>query len=239
MIEVVILDIEGTICPISFVKEGLFPYFLDKLPTYLEKLEYPIVKNGSSDVNDICSEFGSEHTRSYKDLLDHISQLVKNDVKQPALKTLQGYIWTKGYASHELKAPLYDDAIKFIENTKDSKKIYIYSSGSVKAQKLLFTYVEGKDGQVLDLKPSITDYFDITTSGYKNEAASYRSILASIGYEKTPESVLFLSDNVHEIKASSEALMQSVVVVRPGNAPLSAEDKNTYKTINSFDELSI
>lgn len=237
MIEAVILDIEGTICPISFVKERLFPYFLEKLPTYLEKLKYPITKDGSSDVNDICSEFGSEHTISYESLLSHITQLVKNDVKMPALKTLQGYIWTKGYASHELKAPLYNDAIKFLENTSKSKKIYIYSSGSVKAQKLLFTYVEGEDGQVLDLKPYITDYFDITTSGYKNEVASYRSILVSIGYEKNPESVLFLSDNIHEIRASSEALIESVVVVRPGNAPLS--DKDVYKTINSFDELSI
>ncbi|PTB71388.1 hypothetical protein M440DRAFT_1442693 [Trichoderma longibrachiatum ATCC 18648] len=33
--QVILLDIEGTVCPISFVKDVLFPYALQVLPTFL------------------------------------------------------------------------------------------------------------------------------------------------------------------------------------------------------------
>jgi len=51
--------------------------------------------------------------------------------------------------------------------------------------------------------------------------------------------VLFLSDNVTEIRAAKIAGMESLIVDRPGNAPLTEEDKNAFTVITSFDEIDL
>ena len=65
--------------------------------------------------------------------------------------------------------------------------IYIYSSGSIEAQQLLFE--NSVDGNLLDL---FNGYFD-TLSGGKCESESYITISAKIGFD--PSDILFLSDN--------------------------------------------
>ena len=123
---------------------------------------------------------------------------------------------------------MYEDAIAFINR---SKSVYIYSSGSVGAQKLLFSHVD-VNGALVDLTPKLKGYFDITTAGFKQEKDSYLKIAADIGCD--PADVIFYSDNVLEVKAALEAGMASKVVVRPGNAELSESDKKSYECISSF-----
>ncbi|KAH3688700.1 hypothetical protein WICPIJ_000300 [Wickerhamomyces pijperi] len=236
-IKAVILDIEGTVAPITFVKDVLFPYFLRAIPDTLSPLTYPIQSSSTNTIEAILSNFPSEVTESKESTFKHIEYLVKNDIKDSTLKSLQGFVWTAGYESGEIKAPLYDDAIAALHRwNEEGKKIFIYSSGSVKAQKLLFQYVNVNDKSV-DFNGLLSGYFDITTSGYKFETTSYVNIIKDIQF--SPEESLFLSDNVKEVSAALEAGLNSLIVVREGNAPLSEEDLKVSKTITSFDQISI
>lgn len=211
-----LLDIEGTVCSISFVKDVLYPYFLQEYPALLAKA-FPL--NESDPIGKVLLGFPTEVTASYDSVVSHINHLVASDFKDPVLKAFQGIVWKMGYDSGKLKAPLYADAIDFV---KTHSPVYIYSSGSVPAQKLLFAHVD-VDGSLADLTSYILGYFDITTSGYKQDAQSYVNIAKSIGCD--PLEVVFYSDNANEVRAALAAGMASKVVVRPGNAPLTDEDR--------------
>ncbi|KAH8879407.1 enolase-phosphatase E1 [Thozetella sp. PMI_491] len=227
-VSVVLLDIEGTVCPISFVKDVLFPYALEALPETLK------TKWDSPQFAQYKDAFPPEHSGSQEAVSDHVKDLMSRDVKISYLKSLQGYLWQRGYQTGQLKAPLFPDvAPKFDAWKKDRVRIIIYSSGSVPAQKLLFKHT---NGQPADLIPLITDFFDTVNAGPKMEASSYEKILSK--YKRYPaEEWLFLSDNVKEVEAAKQAGMQSYIVERPGNADLSDEARKEHKVIQSFDEI--
>ncbi|EMG51070.1 UTR4 Enolase-phosphatase E1 [Candida maltosa Xu316] len=240
-IDTLILDIEGTVCPITFVKDELFPYFIEKLPSFLSQITFPIstTTTSTNPIIPILQKLPESITTSSETVFSHFKSLVDQDIKDPILKSIQGIVWKLGYENGDLSAPIYTDAISFIDNyptTTLDKKIYIYSSGSVNAQKLLFGHVRKENG-VVDLNSKLSGYFDITTSGYKNQSSSYVNILKDINKEGSQ--VLFLSDNVHEVEAAIQAGMESYVVVRPGNAALTDDEKEKYKLIYSFDELDL
>lgn len=156
------------------------------------------------------------------------------------LKSLQGYLWEDGYATGRLKAPLFPDVSpKFSQWKARGFEIMIYSSGSVPAQKLLFKYTDAGTGQpAVDLTPLITDYFDTVNAGPKLEAASYRKIAAARDRFSAGE-WLFLSDNVGEVEAAKAAGMQSVVVLRHGNADLPEGTAERHRVVLSLDDLGI
>lgn len=236
--EVAILDIEGTICSISFVKDELYPYFMQRYQRILDDLEYPLKKvEGNSEIdsiNNIVADFPDVSNKQA--IVDTIEYLVSKDIKDPVLKAFQGFVWKLGYENGDIVAPIYPDAIKFIKSFSSSKKVYIYSSGSVKAQLLLFKYVSYGDN-VIDLNPYISGNFDITTSGFKTDSSSYVNILKSIGFDGNADKVSFFSDNVKEVEAATEAGMKAFIVDRPGNNPLSADDIKQYELIETFDAL--
>lgn len=236
--EVIVLDIEGTVCSISFVKDELYPYFMQRYQLILDKIVYPVEKvEGTTEIDAINNIVGGFPDVSSKQAIANtIEDLVSRDIKDPVLKAFQGFVWKMGYENGDIVAPIYPDAIEFIRSFSSSKKVYIYSSGSVKAQILLFKYV--KDGEnVVDLNPCISGNFDITTSGFKTEASSYANILKDIGYEQAPEKVFFFSDNVKEVGAAIEAGMKSTIVDRPGNNPLSSSDIEKFGLIETFEDF--
>lgn len=155
-------------------------------------------------------------------------------MKVSYLKSLQGYLWKEGYASGNLKAPLFADVpTKLSEWQHKGLKIMIYSSGSVAAQKLLFQYTNASPS---DLTSRISDWFDTVNAGLKTDANSYKTI--SSKYPAfSPNEWLFLSDNVSEVDAAIQAGMQSVVVQRPGNAPLPVEIPKRLRVIETFESL--
>ncbi|QHS72746.1 putative acireductone synthase UTR4 [Saccharomyces paradoxus] len=219
-----LLDIEGTVCPISFVKDTLFPYFAKKVPQLVQQ------DSRDSPVSDILSQF---HIGDKDQLQAHILELVAKDVKDPILKQLQGHIWAQGYESGQIKAPIYADAIDFI---KRKKRVFIYSSGSVKAQKLLFGYVQDPNTPALDsldLNSYIDGYFDINTSGKKTKAQSYANILRDIG--ASASEVLFLSDNPLELDAAASVGIGTGLATRPGNTPV--PDTQKYQVFKNFETL--
>lgn len=205
-----------------------FPYALEALPDVLES------EWDSPEFAKYKDAFPSEH-RSSRDAFEaHFRGLVEKDVKVSYLKSLQGYLWEEGYAKGDLKAPLFPDvAAKMAEWRQKGLSIMIYSSGSVAAQKLLFKHTNAPTS---DLTAQIADWFDTVNAGLKTDASSYKAI-ASKHPEFAPHEWLFLSDNVREVDAAIEAGMRSVVVQRPGNAPLSPDVPKRLRVIETFESL--
>ena len=161
---------------------------------------------------------------------------MSRDLKIPYLKSLQGYLWLRGYESGEIRCPLFPDVHPSLVRWHEAGiGIVIYSSGSVAAQKLLFQYTDSRPDP--DLRPLIAGYFDTVTAGPKTERASYEVIAATRG--EGVGTWLFLSDNVKEVIAAKEAGMQSFVVVRKGNAALSEGEKKAQVLVESFEEVVI
>lgn len=210
-VDVLVLDVEGTVCPISFVHDVLFPYALDALPRHLDS------HWDSTDFAKYRDTFPDDCRNDRAALEAHIHHLVARDVKAPYLKALQGHLWQQGYDSGQLKAPLYPDVAPLITAAHAAgKTVIIYSSGSVPAQKLFFAHTTA---QPSDLTPLIAAWFDTVNAGPKTETASYVTILSSRPHI-APARWLFLSDNLDEVGAALASGMHSLPVTRPGNVPL-------------------
>eukprot|EP00560_Eucampia_antarctica_P002126 CAMPEP_0197837836 /NCGR_PEP_ID=MMETSP1437-20131217/33457_1 /TAXON_ID=49252 ORGANISM="Eucampia antarctica, Strain CCMP1452" /NCGR_SAMPLE_ID=MMETSP1437 /ASSEMBLY_ACC=CAM_ASM_001096 /LENGTH=288 /DNA_ID=CAMNT_0043445205 /DNA_START=60 /DNA_END=926 /DNA_ORIENTATION=- len=232
--KVLLLDIEGCTTAISFVKDVLFPYVTSNLETYLQShkeewetlaqtLEQDFKKLPESHLAKVHIEAELEkNTTDEQDkiITIYVQGMVQFDVKAPGLKTLQGKMWNSGYASGELKGHVYADfpyMLKWMNN--NNVKVNIYSSGSIAAQKLLFSHsTEG------DLCPNFDHHFDITTSGGKKDHTSYLSIAKALNVD--PSQICFVSDAEAELVAARKAGYGYVVMsVRAGNAPLTSVGK--------------
>jgi len=179
--------------------------------------------------------FPEEYRNDRQALEEHVRDLVARDVKAPYLKALQGSLWEAGYESGEIKAPLFDDVPPFMKQTHSAgKKIMIYSSGSVPAQKLLFGHTNAEPS---DMRTLISDWFDTVNAGPKTNVASYKAIMSKHP-DIAPARWLFLSDNLKEVDAALIAGMRSLPVVRPGNAPLPEEHPLETVAVSDFGSLS-
>lgn len=230
--QAVLLDIEGTVTPISFVHEILFPYAREHLNNYLsEHLHQPEVQ---ADITKLREEHArdTEELRnlpidSLDTLVTYVNRLIDLDRKSPGLKSLQGKIWKAGYDDGSLKSPVYPDVVAAFERWREAAiRINIFSSGSVQAQQLLFSHTDCGD-----LTRFIDQYFD-TSIGKKMDAQSYVVIAASLSID--PTLILFLSDVVAELDAANAAGMQTRLCIRPGNPP---QPDSAFRRITSFDSL--
>lgn len=238
-IKAVVLDIEGTVCPISFVKDVLFPYALEEMERLIPNLKFPINANTESELLPYLEKFPSDTIIDADTLLNHVKDLTCKDLKVGYWKSLQGYLWTSGYESGKIKAPIYPDAIQKIMQWAQELEngVYIFSSGSVAAQKMIFGYCAGqKENQVLNLNKYLKGYFDTINAGPKMEPMSYSIISDRIGLK--PENLLFFSDNVNEIKAADQAGWNTRLTIRPGNAPI--ENLGDYKNVvYNFEKVNL
>ncbi|NLB13885.1 MAG: acireductone synthase, partial [Gammaproteobacteria bacterium] len=109
--------------------------------------------------------------------------------------------------------------------------LYVYSSGSVPAQKLFFGFSEAGD-----LTPLISGWFD-TEVGGKREADSYRTIVQRIGREAGD--ILFLSDVVEELDAAREAGLGTVLLDRREDYPQPREGEaaNGHLRVEDFSQI--
>lgn len=214
----------------------MFPYALEVLPSILS------TQWDSPAFAPYKDAFPPEHRTTPVAFSAHVHALVSQDLKIPYLKSLQGYLWLSGYESGALKCPLFPDVYPAMHNwvNKDNLKVYIYSSGSIAAQKLLFQYTnvtEGAEKNGGDLRGLFSGYFDTTTAGMKTKKGSYEKIVMEVGGDA--EGFLFLSDNVREVEAAKEAGMKAAVVVREGNASLSLGERGRNLLITSFAGLEV
>jgi enolase-phosphatase E1 len=136
--------------------------------------------------------------------------LMNRDVKDTALKALQGMIWRSGFESGTLVAHVFDDVPPALAQWADAGlDVRIYSSGSIEAQRLFFGHTAAGD-----LTPHLRGHYD-TTTGTKREAGSYTAIAADMGLE--PRQILFVSDVGAELDAARQAGMATALAMRPGN----------------------
>ena len=54
-----------------------------------------------------------------------------------------------------------------------------------------------------------------------------------------PAEILFLSDNIKELDAALAAGMNSILVDRPGNAPVAESDGDRLSIVHSLDEIKL
>lgn len=209
MQKIILTDIEGTTSSISFVKDVLFPYARREMPRYVrEHADDPKVRRWLEQVQLEIGDAGADDDTLVATLIDWIDA----DRKHTALKALQGMLWKDGYDAGDFRAHVYDDAVASLRRWHAAgKALYVYSSGSVPAQRLLFGHSTAGD-----LTPLFSGYFD-TDVGGKREARSYRNILDQLGAE--PADVLFLSDIVEELNAARDAGLATTLVDRREDYP--------------------
>ena len=226
-IEVVLLDIEGTTTPISFVHERLFPYARARVAEFLQQHASDLeIQRVVSDLRGLQNAADSDAPAG--DIVSFVHFLIDNDRKLGPLKTLQGRIWEQGYAISELEGEVYADVLPAFERwTRADIRVAIFSSGSVLAQRLLFS-----NSTAGDLSPYISKYFD-TSVGAKGDAASYRRIVKALDL-RAPAHVLFISDVVRELDAARDAGLRTLLCVRPASPN---PEPNRHSIVETFDLL--
>jgi enolase-phosphatase E1 len=212
----VITDIEGTTTPISFVKNVLFPYAARALPAFMQA--HADVAAVREQLNAVADEADLPHTAPLAQLNDVLQAWIAADRKVTPLKALQGMVWRTGYERGDLRAPVYDDVPAALARWRSAGiKLYVYSSGSVEAQQLLFRYSDHGD-----LTPLFNGWFD-TRIGAKQEPGAYRAIAAAI--DAAPAACLFLSDVAAELDAAAKAGMGTVQLIRPGDGAMAGSHR--------------
>ena len=220
MIRAIVTDIEGTTSSISFVHDVLFPYAREHMRQFVCRS----VQDGRATphINDVRMQTG-RMDMSLDEVADQLIQWIKEDKKITPLKALQGIIWEEGYKNGDFKGHVYADAVECLRAwQQQGLKLYVYSSGSVYAQKLLFGHSDFGD-----MTPLFSGYFD-TTTGAKIEADSYAKIAQAL--ELPAKDILFLSDIEKELDAARAAGMKTIWLVR--NAEINSAA--SHKQVNNF-----
>jgi enolase-phosphatase E1 len=202
---VALLDIEGTLGSIAFVRDVLFPYADARMD------EFVALHGNEPDVRaalDSAAREAGVDALDVREILAALHAWSADDVKATPLKTIQGMIWRDGFESGAIVGHLYPDAVDALRRyRRNGLLLAVYSSGSVAAQRLLFGHSVA--GNLLGMFVAFYD----TTTGAKLESGSYTRIAKALGF--APASVAFFSDNALELDAALGAGMQTVQVVRP------------------------
>jgi enolase-phosphatase E1 len=224
MIKAIITDIEGTTTSLAFVKDVLFPYARAHLAEFVRQRAQDTTVRGL--LADTCAAVGVAF--DVETAIAQLLQWIDEDKKITPLKALQGLIWEAGYRQGDFHGHIYADAAEQLRCWKQmGLALYVYSSGSIQAQKLLFAHTDYGD-----LTPLFSGYFD-TLIGGKRELESYQNILAHIPF--LPKQVLFLSDIKEELDAAKAAGLATVCLVRDGELDAQAE----HRQVANFAEISI
>jgi enolase-phosphatase E1 len=208
MIRAILLDIEGTTSSISFVKDVLFPYAREQMPGFIR------AHGADAEVRGLLRDVAAVDGRPLDDeqAIEALVRWIDEDRKLTPLKSLQGLIWESGYQGGDFHGHVYSEVPRKLHEWKErGLSLYIYSSGSVHAQKLLFGHTEYGD-----LTGLFSGFFD-TRVGAKQEVASYRTIAAQV--ELPPSEILFLSDIGGELDAAREAGFKTCQLLREGATP--------------------
>ncbi|KAF2443529.1 2,3-diketo-5-methylthio-1-phosphopentane phosphatase [Karstenula rhodostoma CBS 690.94] len=207
----------------------LYPYAVDRLAKLSRDSWH------DPDFQDLIAGFPEETRPNAETLLAHVQDLTRRDIKAVYLKQLQGKLWKTGYEEGDLITPLFDDVVPTLEAWKNAgKTLAIFSSGSVQAQLQFFSFV--RDGATTrNLKPLFAAHFDPTTAGSKLEKGSYEKICSEMGQKGAQAT--FLTDNIKEAEAAKDAGVYTILVDRPGNAPLAEQDRERFPVIQQLTDL--
>jgi len=238
---VILLDVEGTTTPISFVYDKLFPYARSHMLAWLREHHLDpevhealiqLEKENIADVRNGAPLFSlaNDHQSSADSAAAYCLWLMDRDRKTAPLKTIQGLIWQGGFKRGELQSEVFADVpTSFSEWRRQGCRLAIYSSGSVTAQQLIFEHTPYGN-----LLPFIDAFFD-TRVGPKQDLKSYRNILNTLGVEA--HHALFVSDMPAELDAASLAGLSVALAIRPGNSV--QPNPSNYRVVHSFTGLQI
>jgi enolase-phosphatase E1 len=226
----ILTDIEGTTSAIAFVKDVLFPYASRELPAFVrENAGDPAVRHwldaAALDMGGVVSD---------DCIVELLQDWIREDRKHTALKGLQGMLWRTGYEQGDYRGHVYPDAVDALRRWHaDGIPLYVYSSGSVDAQKLLFAHSEAGD-----LSSLFLGHFD-TEIGVKRDPDSYRRIAEML--ELPAEDILFLSDVVEELDAARIAGMRTRLLDRRADYPALrlGADTHGHHRAESFAEIDL
>ena len=229
-VRAILTDIEGTTSSISFVKDVLFPYARRALPEFVR------AHGDEAEVRRWLDAVATEQGGICSDdvIVEVLQGWIDEDRKHTALKALQGMIWSAGYGNADFTAHLYPDAAEALREWHAAGlPLFVYSSGSVAAQRLFFGHSDAGD-----LTPLFDGWFD-TEIGGKREARSYLRIAASIAMP--PAEILFLSDVVEELDAARDAGLQTVLVDRPEDYPQPREGGSArgHRRVVTFADVGV
>ncbi|OGT19754.1 MAG: 2,3-diketo-5-methylthio-1-phosphopentane phosphatase [Gammaproteobacteria bacterium RBG_16_57_12] len=224
MIQAIVTDIEGTTTSLSFVKDVLFPYSRAHMAEFIRReQDKPEVREQLLAVSQEAGE-----TLSADQAIARLIRWIDEDRKVTPLKALQGMLWEAGYRNGAYTGHVYSDAVRNLRAWREKGlRLYVFSSGSVQAQKLLFGYSDAGD-----LTSLFSGYFD-TTIGAKRQATAYHTIARTIGL--APRAILFLSDIREELDAAREAGMQTIWLVRDQ----ALDTRASHNQVGSFDDIHL
>jgi enolase-phosphatase E1 len=240
MISHILLDIEGTTCPVSFVTETLFPYAKSELKSFLDRhkkdpLINQLIDNADNEWIQDKSEDStrlrhqSEKGQQTKHLKieAYLQLLIETDKKSTTLKDIQGKIWKEGYTTGRISSELFEDAHENLKRWhKQGYRLSVYSSGSVEAQHLLYKYTNKGD-----IKNLFSYWFD-THIGNKKEPSSYTEIASVMDCK--PQNILFISDNSDECDAARSAGLGTLYSMRDGNPQ---QEPRNHPVIRHLEEV--
>lgn len=224
MIRAIVTDIEGTTSDIRFVHQVLFPYARERLAEFVRN--HAAEAEVAAPLAALREEIAQPHA-DREQLIAALYRFMDEDRKSTALKTLQGIVWRSGYHNGDFRGHLYPEvAGQLAAWQQQGVKLYVYSSGSVEAQKLLFGYSESGD-----LRPLFSGYFD-TRVGAKREIASYQNIARDIVLQ--PAELLFLSDIHQELDAARAAGWHTCQLIRDA-----ADPQSLHPQVNRFEQIDL
>lgn len=224
MIRAIVTDIEGTTSDIRFVHNVLFPWARQHLAAYVRaEAQQPEV---AAALNALRQEIDQPQADA-EQLIDTLYQFMDEDRKSTALKALQGMIWRSGYENGDFTGHLYLDVLPALKQWRQQGiSLYVYSSGSVAAQKLLFGYSDRGDITAL-----FSGYFD-THVGAKREVSAYQTIARQI--DLPASELLFLSDIRQELDAAQQAGWHTLQLIRG-----EADNESVHRQVNRFDQIKL
>ncbi|MFI9173401.1 acireductone synthase [Streptomyces lincolnensis] len=228
-VDAVVLDIEGTTSATGFVVDVLYPYSRSRFAALLSKRgDDPEVARAVAQVRAEIGDPDADAVRVEKAL----NAWLDEDRKATPLKTLQGIVWSEGFARGDLVSHFYDDVVPVLRGWHAAGLgLYVYSSGSVAAQRAWFTH--SPEG---DLTPLVSGLYDTENAGPKQEPESYRRIAESTGV--TPSRLLFLTDRPGELDAARAAGWHAVGIRRPGE-PYFEQGVGDHAQAGTFDEITV
>lgn len=225
-----VVDIEGTLTPTRQVHEVLYDYARPRLRPWID--EHPDDPEVVAAVHRIRELAQLPESAGTAEIVAVLHGWMDADAKVAPLKTLQGLIWERGYATGELTTELFPDVAPALRSWHDAGvQLAIFSSGSVTAQVAAFSHTtEG------DLTPLFDRNFDTVNAGPKREPGSYRAIADAL--QTRPADLVFLSDVPAELDAAAHDGWQTVGLARPGE-PFADADFGTHRVVDSLARVKV
>jgi enolase-phosphatase E1 len=204
----VLMDIEGTTTPPSFVRGVLLPYASRHLVSWV------LAHAHDGDVAAALAEVRAAVPG--QDEAATLTHWMQHGVPAAPLRRLQGLLWAHAFAEGALGEPVYADVAPALRRwSAGGLRLFTYSAASAVMQRLLFAHAA--DGNLAML---FGGFFD-TRVGSKREPDSYVRLAIAMAVPTTE--VLFLSAAETELDAAAVAGMRTCQMLRPDGGAEPAE----------------